>query len=329
MDAAIAKNRIHLPHIISQYWLMFFTVLVAIGFGALENNFFRVTNLLNILTNACIYGIMGVGLTCIMSTGEMDFSTGGQVSLAAVLMAVTLDHPSINSYMVGILVTLLASVAIGLFNALLHIKVRMPAFIATQGTGFILRGLAKLVTGGVYLQNLRSWPKNYTFLGQGYLFGVIPMPVICLVTVSVFVLVVTERTRTGKYLYAVGSNARACDYLGISSKQQKLKGFLICSVLCGLAGIVLGSMLNGGGAGVADTYQVPAMTTVMLGATFYKRGVFNVPGTLVGAVLTAVITNGLVMVSVPSWMSEVVQGSLMMISIVVVTIMMTRNQPGK
>lgn len=299
-------------------WLLCFTVAAAIAFGIISPAFLQVTNLLNILSNACIVGVMGVGLTCIFATGELDFSAGAQVSLASCLMAVVLGRTSFQSYAGAVLLTLLILGLIGTYNAFLHVKIGIPAFIATLGTSYLVKGVAKALTNSKNVNNLSSWPEEFTFMGQGYLFGVIPMPVVILVIVGALVLFYTEYTRAGKYLYAVGSNPAACDYIGIDAKMQKVKGFVITALLCGLAGIMQGSQMNAASPALGENMFVPALTTVFLGATYGKTGVFNVPGTLVGAVLYALINQGLLMITSELWLKNFVQGGMLLSALIMV-----------
>ena len=311
--------------ILTKRWLLLFTIGVAVLFGIISPTFLSVSNLLNILSSACIVGIMGIGLTCICATGELDFSAGSQVSLASCLIAVILGRTALHSYIVGILIVIACMVGIGFYNSFLHVKVRIPAFIATLGTSYILNGTAKALTKSENVNNLPGWPKAFTFLGQGYLFGVIPMPLICLVVVAAIVLFYTEYTRAGKYLYAVGSNARGCDYLGIDGNAQKIKGFVITTVCCGLAGIIQGSQMNAASPTLGTNMFVPALTTVFLGATYGKIGVFNVPGTIVGAILYALINRGLLMITSELWLKDWVQGGMLLLALIIVVLLKRRE----
>lgn len=311
--------------ILTKRWLLLFTIGVAVLFGIISPTFLSVSNLLNILSSACIVGIMGIGLTCIFATGELDFSAGSQVSLASCLIAVILGRTALHSYIVGILIVIACMVGIGFYNSFLHVKVRIPAFIATLGTSYILNGTAKALTKSENVNNLPGWPKAFTFLGQGYLFGVIPMPLICLVVVAAIVLFYTEYTRAGKYLYAVGSNARGCDYLGIDGNAQKIKGFVITTVCCGLAGIIQGSQMNAASPTLGTNMFVPALTTVFLGATYGKIGVFNVPGTIVGAILYALINRGLLMITSELWLKDWVQGGMLLLALIIVVLLKRRE----
>ena len=306
--------------------LLLFTLATVVVFGIISPAFLKMDNLLNILSSACIVGVMGVGLTCIFATGELDFSAGSQVSLASCLMAVILGGGLIKNYIVAVLLTLLVLGIVGLYNSFLHVKIGIPAFIATLGTSYLVKGIAKALTGGKNINNLPEWPEEFTFIGQGYLFGVIPMPVVILVMVGAIVLFYTEYTRAGKYLYAVGANPIACDYIGIDGKIQKIKGFVITALCCALAGIMQGSQMNAASPTLGENMFVPALTTVFLGATYGKIGVFNVPGTLVGAVLYALINQGLLMITSDLWLKNYVQGGMLLFALVMVVVIRARER---
>lgn len=315
-----------LRNIFAKRWLLLFTLATVVVFGIISPAFLKMDNLLNILSSACIVGVMGVGLTCIFATGELDFSAGSQVSLASCLTAVILGGGLIKNYIVAVLLTLLVLGIVGLYNSFLHVKIGIPAFIATLGTSYLVKGIAKALTGGKNINNLPEWPEEFTFIGQGYLFGVIPMPVVILVMVGAIVLFYTEYTRAGKYLYAVGANPIACDYIGIDGKIQKIKGFVITALCCALAGIMQGSQMNAASPTLGENMFVPALTTVFLGATYGKIGVFNVPGTLVGAVLYALINQGLLMITSDLWLKNYVQGGMLLFALVMVVVIRARER---
>ena len=320
-----ANQKTTITSFLAKYWLILFAVLVGIAFGLVENRFFQFTNLLNILGSACVSAIAGIGLTCIMSVGEMDFAAGTEMSLGCVLMVWILKNTPVNNYLLTVLLTLVILAVVGLVNSFLHIKIGMPAFIATMGTSYLINGVNKGLTGGKSMLGVGSTlAKEFNFIGQKYLFGVIPMPMVMLIIVGTVVLIYTERTRSGKHLYAVGSNPQACKYIGINANKEKIKGFVLCSVLCGFAGILQGSMVNGATASIGDNSMISSITVLMLGATFVKMGVFNVPGTIVGAVLLAIVNNGLTMVGADSYVKSFVQGFILFGAVTVVVVLKKR-----
>lgn len=289
---------------LKKYWLIMFVVLIAAFFGIQEERFFSIDNIRSLFTSACVSSIIGIGLTCIMSTGELDFSAGTSMTMGAVLISVICKQTWVNSYAVGFVLTILCLVVIGLLNAVLHVKIGIPSIIATMGTSYLFSGIARALCHNTSIFRNPNWPSSFTFLGQGYLFGVIPMPVVCLVLVAALTIVYTQFSRAGQYLYLVGNNPKACEYLGISPARQKTEGFVLCAVLCGFGGILQASMLNGTTCYLGDDSLLPAVITIMLGCTFLNQGRYNVAGTIVGAILIAAITNGLTMMGAPAYIKE-------------------------
>ena len=320
-DMAVSKKNSKASAFISKYLLGFITIGIAIIFGILNSSFLQMTNMMNILTNACVMGIAGVGITCIFAADELDFAAGTEVAAGACIMAWILEKPWCKNYVLAIIITLLAMVLIGCFNAFINVKIGIPAFIATMGSSYLIKGILKSMVGGSGIYASGAWPDCFTFLGQGYVLGIIPVPVVVLLICSVFMLFYTEKTRSGKYIYAVGVNPTACRYLGIDIDRQKIKGFVLCAVLCGVGGIVMGSMLNGGIVTMGDSVFNNGLTALMLGAMFIKKGVFNVPGTLVGTLFIAILNNGMTMIGAPAFVKDLTQGMILLGSVCIVTVM--------
>lgn len=321
--AQLNKKNNSIGKLFGRYWLLVFTILLALAIGIAQPSFFRVTNLMNVLSIACLTGLAGMGVTCIMAVGETDFSSGVQVTMGAVLMAELLNTKWLSNYYIAILITMAIMIAYGFWNAFLNIKIGIPSFIATLASSSLMQGLIKWIMGNNTLYNSSRWPKEFKVLGQGYL-GIIPIPVIVLVIVGVVMMIYTECTVSGKYIYAVGINPEACKYLGINAASQKLKGFLICSVLCGLTGIIQGSMVNGASPTIGDPMLLNSLAVLMLGAIM-KGGVFNVPGTIVGAILMAIISNGLTMFGADSATKDIVQGIVLLFAVTVVSVIRIRG----
>ena len=322
----MGKNKFH----IEKYFLLLVVMGMSVFFAVLLPSFTNVGNLLTVISNACLVGIVGIGLTCIFATGEMDFSAANQFTFSATLLCQIILVLKIRSFFLAVLMTMAVMVCVGLFNAFLHIKVGIPAFLANMAPSNQVKGISKMICGGANLYGVSAGiGEQFNFLGQGYLFGVIPMPVICLIVVGVLMLIHTERTKGGRYLYAVGSNAAACRYLGIDASKQKIKGFVLCSLCCGFAGIIQASMINGASQVMGDNLMTSAITVLMLGACFLRIGVFNVPGTIVGALIIAILNNGMTMLDTATFLKEIIQGTLLGVSVTVVSIIKIRNASHK
>lgn len=204
---------------------------------------------------------------------------------------------------------------------LIHVKIGIPAFIATMSTSYIVKGIAKGLTNGTWVGKSSSWPDNFNTIGQGYSFGIIPNLVIVLIIAGVAGYIFTEKTKWGRQLYAVGSNPITSKYLGIPLDRIKLLAFVLTSVFACFSGIVRSSIVSGGSAYLGDNVMFESITVLMLGATFIKKGVYNIPGTIIASILLPVITNGLTMMGASSTMKDAVQGFLLLTSVTMVTIM--------
>ena len=314
----------HLAGFMGKYWLALLTVVTFVVFSALEPRFLSWNNFMVILCQACITCVIAIGNTFIMATGELDFSSGTQCAAATVIMGLLLKQPNFNSYLAAVAITITFMVVFGCFNAFVHITLGLPAFIATFGTSYLLQGIFRVITQDKMYNNLQAWPASFTYLGQGYIFGVIPVLVVVLVILSTLAALYTERTKWGRYLYALGSNPVACNYLGINAKVQKLRGFMLCSAFCAMAGIMQGSMANMASINVGSSSMMTAITVIFVGATFLKNGVFNVPGTIIASVLLQMLDNGLTMVGAGAWLRDFVQGIMLLGSLVLVMVFRQR-----
>jgi len=230
-----------------KYGLAFFALLCMAVFAIMEPKFMGVKNLSNIIVAASTMGVTAMGLCLVMSSGEIDFAVGQELTIAAVFMGLLLDKRITTSYEIAAMGALVLMVLFGLMNSFLHIVIGIPAFIATMGTSFIALGFAYLITGGLWI-NSQRWPAEFTTIGQGYIFGKVPIMVVFLIVLTGIIWIYTELTNNGKKMYAVGSNTNACNYIGIDQRKEKLKNFVIGAVLCGIAGIMLSSEMNRTGA---------------------------------------------------------------------------------
>ena len=312
-------------NVFGRWWLLILTASMTLFFGLMQPNFLHASNLLGILSNACLAAIAGCGLTCVMATGEVDFSAGSAMTIAACTMSVLLDSRILNNYVGAMFAGILAATLMGAFNAFLHLTVGIPAFLATLSSSLVVKGIAFWITGGTTVY--RVWDSDvFTYLGQHYLFGIFPMPFVVMVCVGAIILFLLEFTKLGKILFAIGSNQTACDYMGIQTKKYKLIAFIMSATMCGISGIIQSSMSNGAGPSMAESYQLLAVMVTVMGGTFLKKGIFNVPGTLLAAVLVTLVTNGMIMMEASTWLKYIVEGLMMISSVIIVTLLRRQSE---
>ena len=184
------------------------TILVSVMFAIASPSFLKVTNILDIFRAASIIGIMGIGLTIVQSTGDFDFAIGAEATVGACAIAKIMVELIPNFY-IAFLLTMIVVACIGLFNSYIVINIGMQAFVATFGVSTLMVGICKFLTGGGQYYST-SWPSGFSILGQGFVLGIIPVSVILLALCTIIAFVFMEKTKTGRYIYAVGANPVAC-----------------------------------------------------------------------------------------------------------------------
>lgn len=312
---------------IGNYSLLFATVLVAILIGIGNPQFFQVANIMEILKTASIVGLMSLGALFPYASGEIDFSLGAQLSLSAVVVGRLMDAEFAGgNYFVCVMIAIACSVIMGFCNSQLIVRLKMPSFVATYGLATAVSGVLIYFTDNTYYFS-SNWSDSFTAIGRTYLAGVIPLAALVFIIMAGVVWMLVDKTRTGRYIFAVGANASACNNVGISVKKEKMIAFMLCGVLCGIAGIVNSSIAGNVTATMGDDNLMNATAAIYLGATFWKPGVFNVPGTVIAAILMAVISNGIVMLGASFYMRDVILGAILIISVGIIAVIRKEALP--
>jgi ribose/xylose/arabinose/galactoside ABC-type transport system permease subunit len=289
-------------------WLGRFGLVIALAaivavLSIVKPVFLTVPNLINVVRQISINGILAVGVTYVLLTGGVDLSLGSLVALTGVVAA-CLAHPGQCPVVVPVLVGILAGAACGAANGLAVTKGRVAPFIVTLGMMTVARGLALVVSGGKPVSNLS---KEFALLGGGDLFGV-PIPVVILLVIALLSYVFLKNIRLGRYIYAVGGNENAARASGINVDAVKLFAYTICGAMAGLAGVVLASRITTGQPNAGVGYELDAIAAVVIGGTSLSGGVGGVGGTILGALLMGVINNGLDLLNVSSYYQQIVKG---------------------
>ena len=264
--------------------------------------FLNVNNLLNIVRNASILIIIGVGQTITLTAKDVDLSIGSVLSLTSVVAAIMLNRFGID-FPVAILTALTVGALLGLVNGLLITYVGLPPFIATYGMLWVLFGFAYLILQGAVIY---GFPPGFRMIGNGKLVG-IPMPIIVMVVVFVAGYFLLYHTTLGRRFFATGANIEMARMSGIKVDRVVIIAYVISGFLAALAGLVLIAYTNGSEARIGDSYLLPVLAVVVMGGTSLAGGQGNLPGTLIAALIMAVIHNGMNILAVPAaWQSLVV-----------------------
>ena len=295
-------------------------LIIGILFTFLTPTFLTPGNLVNIARQASINIVLATGMTFVILTGGIDLSVGSILGVSAVVAVLVSLIPALG--WAAVPAALLAGLAMGLANGALIAYLDLPPFIVTLGALTAWRGTAYLVANGTTVINRDL---NFAWIGNNYL-GPIPwLVVIALLAVAAswFVL---RRTVLGVQIYAVGGNSRAARLTGIKVNRVLLFVYGVSGLLSGLAGIMSASRLYSATGMLGNGYELDAIAAVILGGTSFTGGIGTIPGTLLGALIIAVLNNGLTLLNMSYFWQLVVKG---LVIIVAVTIDRLRRRSGR
>jgi len=284
-------------------------LLLVFFFSVASDAFLSVDNLLNILRQVSIVGIVAVGMTFVILTAGIDLSIGSIIGVSAVLAAKLMlfgVHPAL-----AFVLTLVAGIVIGLVNTYFIHEIQIPALIVTLATLTALRGIAYIITGGLPVYGL---PEGYSFIGQGYVMG-IPVPVILMLACFAVGYFVLEKTRFGRYVYGVGSNEEASRLSGVNVRKIKYIAYCLSGFLSALAGLVLLSRVNSGQPTAGTGYELDVIIGVVLGGVSMNGGEGRISGVITGILIMGVLTNGMILLNISEYYQLVVKGAVLLLAV--------------
>jgi ribose/xylose/arabinose/galactoside ABC-type transport system permease subunit len=291
-------------------------IMVIILFGIvvvlciLSPAFADVRNFVNIFKQAAINGILATGMMCVILTGGFDLSVGAIVGFTGVIAALFAQ----GQYPVffPMLLAVLSGLAIGLANGVCISFLSIPAFVVTLGTQSIVRGLAFLASGGVPIFGVS---KAYENIAGGLLFNFIPYLVIYYILIAALFGFILTKTVYGRRVYVVGGNETAADVSGISVKFIKMSVYGICGLLAGVAGCLLTSRTVSGSPVTGQGYELDAIAAVVIGGISLDGGSGKWYGGIIGAIMLAVLSNGLDILRVPSYYQYLFKGFIIVAAV--------------
>nr|WP_245260944.1 ribose ABC transporter permease [Chelativorans sp. J32] len=278
-------------------------VLLVIGFQMLTGRFLTFNNLSIVMQQAAINIVLAAGMTFVILTGGIDLSVGSILAASAMVAVIVSLVPDWG--MLGILAALGMGLACGLANGVLIAYLKLPPFIVTLGSLTAVRGLARLLGGDTTVFN-PALP--FAFIGNGTVFGVpwLAIIAIAVVLISWFIL---RRTVLGTWIYAVGGNMEAARLTGIKVSLVLLFVYAMSGLLSGLGGAMSAARLfAANGLQLGQAYELDAIAAVILGGTSFVGGVGSIWGTLIGALIIAVLSNGLILVGVSDIWQYIIKG---------------------
>lgn len=280
--------------LISKFGSLLALIILMIVLTIMSDRFLTINNLTNIARQSSINALLAIGMLLPILTAGIDLSVGSILALSIMIMGVV----SINLQMgpvIGIIACLAIGAGFGLLNGLLLTKLRLPhPFISTLGTMNIARGIALIITGAA---PIAGFPYMIQFLGNEFA-GPIPISFLLVVVVYILFHIFLTRSQTGRYIYAIGGNKEAARLSGINVDRVLIIVYTISGFMAGLAGLVLVGRVNSAFPLAGLTYELDAIAAVIIGGASFFGGVGTVWGTLIGALIIAVLRNGLNLLNV-------------------------------
>ena len=288
-------------------------ILLVVVISVLNTAFLDLSNLLNLLRQVSINGLIAFGMTFVILTGGIDLSVGSILALSSAFTAILIT--SGLDPIVALIVGVLGGFLLGVFNGVLVTFGSMAPFIATLATMTIFRGLTLVITDGNPITDLGD---SYLFqlFGKGYFFG-IPVPAITMIIVFIVLEIILQKTTFGRHTYAIGGNEVASKISGIKVNKVKILIYGISGLMSALAGAILTSRLNSAQPTAGTSYELDAIAAVVLGGTSLTGGKGRIVGTLIGVLIIGVLNNGLNLLGVSSFYQQVVKGIVILIAVLI------------
>ena len=295
-------------------------IVLVIALSFLGQNFFSTRNIFSILRAVSFEGIAALGMMLAMITGGLDLSIASNMALSGIVVSLLMT--SGVPVLPAILIAILAGMAIGLINGIIITRIGLGPIITTLAMLSVVRGVAFMITKGLPVVNL---PASFTWLGQGMIGGVIPVPILFFLVVAVLVHLLQRYTVFGYHLYATGGNELASRYSGVQTKSVTLLTYVISGALGALGGILLIARLGVAQPSIASGYELAIVAAVVIGGTSLDGGIGSVLGTVLGVLIIGVIRNGLVLANIGGYYIQFANGLLILAAVVINRLRGIRN----
>lgn len=286
-------------------------IILFIVFSILSPNFLKFDNIVGILLATAVNGVLAVGVTFVIITSGIDLSVGTMMTFSAVMTGVFITNMHLPIF-VGVLGGLFIGALCGFINGTLIAKMKLPPFIATLGMMMITKGLSLVVskTKPIYFNDTPSFRK----IAMGTVAG-IPNAVIIFFIAAIIGGIILSKTVLGRYNFALGSNEEAARLSGINVDKWKICIYTLCGIFAGLAGILMAARLNSAQPALGAGYEMDAIAATVIGGTSLSGGEGSILGTVIGAFVITVLTNGLRILSVPQEWQIVVTGCIVVLAV--------------
>ena len=286
-------------------------ILLLIFFTIMSDKFFTTLNLTNILVQNVHTAVCTTGVFIIMVSGGCDLSIGYQMAVAAVLVAKGIST-GVLSIPVAIVLGILMCMLLGTFNGVMAQLLKSHTMIVTLATMAVFQGIAYLITDS---KNIHNLPKAYMYIGQGKLFGVIPLNIIIAVVVIVIAGIIMAKTTIGRKVYAAGDNPEAARLAGLNVRKIKILAFTFAGLLVGIAAVLFSARNGYANATTGSGIEFTGITACVLAGVALKGGEGTLWKSIVAVYVLGVLTNGMQLLGLGTYPQYIAKGALMLISL--------------
>jgi ribose transport system permease protein len=293
-------------------------ILLLIYFSFASPAFMQTDNMINILQATAVNGVLAIASTFIIITAGIDLSVGTLMTFTAVMAGVFLTYWGLPMW-TGVLAALGTGAVAGLISGTLIAKLKIPPFIATLGMMQAWKGLSLVVSADkpIYFTDTENFYRISQDSLIGYVLPSLPIPnaVLILFFLAVVSSITLNRTALGRYTFALGSNEEAVRLSGVNVDRWKIAIYGLAGAICGIAGLLIASRLNSAQPALGQGYELEAIAAVVIGGTSLSGGSGTILGTIIGAFIMSVLTNGLRILSVAQEWQIVVTGLIIILAV--------------
>lgn len=294
--------------------LLVINIIIIIILSVFTDSFFSSYNIGNIFKQASIIGIVAISSTIVIISGGIDLSVGSIVGLTAMISAVLMSEDKVNmSILPAVLIALSAGTIIGLYHGFIIYDIKIPPFIATLGSMFVIRGIVKMISGA---QTIARLPDSFTGFAQYLLFGISSLVMVWLI-VALIINVILRYTRFGRNIYVIGSSQEVARLSGIPMRLNFYSIYILAAFLCSVAGVLLSSRLNSAVPTGGTGYELTAIAAAVIGGASLSGAKGSVIGTVLGTLLMSLITNAGVHLEIDPFLMQSITGALLTIAVVI------------
>lgn len=319
-EAGIKGPRFSVAALLLRFRAFFALILIMILFSFLSTSFLTLSNLVTVLVQTSINGLLAIGMTLVIVSGGIDLSVGAIAGLCGMVVGALIDvgiplpffgvviYPHAWT---AVVLAVGAGAFVGVINGFIITKLKVTPFIATLGTLYIARGVALLSNNGSTFPFLNGTPahgnQGLPWIGTGLLLG-IPVPIWLLALACLFAIFTAQCTTFGRHIYAVGGNERTAALSGVKVKSVRVWVYVISGGLAALAGIVIAGQLESASAASGTGYELNAVAASVLGGTSLMGGKGSVGGSVIGALVIGVLVDGLILLGISDFWQMIVTG---------------------